>query len=63
MRSTTCRAAATVANADLMPALLAMFRRRWYDFVTLDEALADEAYEQPNDYAGDGGFSWLHRCR
>lgn len=48
-------------NADLMPELLAMFRRRGYTFVTLDEALADEAYRLPEDYVGRGGFSWIHR--
>jgi hypothetical protein len=31
-------------NSDLMPELLAMFRRRGYEFVTLDSALADDAY-------------------
>jgi len=48
-------------NADLMPDLLAMFRRRGYTFVSLDRALADEAYRLPDDYAGRGGFSWIHR--
>jgi peptidoglycan/xylan/chitin deacetylase (PgdA/CDA1 family) len=37
-------------NAELMPELLAMLRRRGYDFVTLDDALADAA-----------GLSWIHR--
>jgi hypothetical protein len=48
-------------NADLMPDLLAMFRRRGYTFVTLERALEDEAYRLPDDYAGRGGFSWIHR--
>jgi len=48
-------------NADLMPELLAMFRRRGYTFVTLDEALADDVYRLPEDYVGRGGFSWIHR--
>jgi peptidoglycan-N-acetylglucosamine deacetylase len=48
-------------NADLMPELIAMFRRRGYDFVTLDHALADAAYGLPEDYVGRGGFSWIHR--
>jgi hypothetical protein len=34
-------------NADLMPELLAMFRPRGYTFVTLEEALADEAEDCP----------------
>jgi peptidoglycan-N-acetylglucosamine deacetylase len=48
-------------NADLMPDLLAMFKRRGYTFITLAEALKDPAYAQPDNYVGRGGFSWLHR--
>ena len=48
-------------NADLMPDLLAMFRRRGYTFVTLERALEDEAYRLPDDHAARGGFSWIHR--
>jgi peptidoglycan/xylan/chitin deacetylase (PgdA/CDA1 family) len=48
-------------NADLMPQLLEMFRRRGYRFVSLEEALADPAYASVDGYAGRGGFSWIHR--
>ena len=48
-------------NSDLMPELLDMFRRRGYRFVSLDEALADDAYRLPEEYVGRGGFSWIHR--
>jgi len=48
-------------NADQMPALLAMFRRRGYRFVTLEEALRDPSYQSAEDYVGRNGFSWLHR--
>jgi peptidoglycan/xylan/chitin deacetylase (PgdA/CDA1 family) len=48
-------------NADLMPDLLAMFKRRGYTFVTLRDALADPAYSLPETYTGRGGFSWIHR--
>jgi peptidoglycan/xylan/chitin deacetylase (PgdA/CDA1 family) len=48
-------------NADLMPALLEMFRRRGYAFVSLDAALADPVYQSAEDYVGRGGFSWIHR--
>lgn len=48
-------------NADLMPELLDMFRRRGYRFVTLGEALADDTYRLPEEYVGRGGFSWIHR--
>ncbi len=52
---------ANAMNAELLPALLDMFRRRGYRFVTLDSALADPAYRSPEEYAGRNGFSWLHR--
>lgn len=52
---------ASELNADLMPDLLAMFRRRGYTFVPLEQALADAAYKLPEAYAGRGGFSWIHR--
>jgi glyoxylase-like metal-dependent hydrolase (beta-lactamase superfamily II)/peptidoglycan/xylan/chitin deacetylase (PgdA/CDA1 family) len=48
-------------NADLMPDLLGMFKRRGYTFVTLDQALADPAYRQEDGYVGRNGFSWIHR--
>jgi peptidoglycan/xylan/chitin deacetylase (PgdA/CDA1 family) len=52
---------ANALNADLMPELLDMFRRRGYDFVPLETALADAAYRLPEEYVGPGGFSWIHR--
>jgi len=41
--------------------LLAMYQQRNYAFISLEEALADEAYQSQDDYAGRGGISWLHR--
>lgn len=52
---------ANAMNAELMPELLGMFRRRGYRFVTLSTALADPAYRSPDEYAGRNGFSWIHR--
>ena len=52
---------ASQLNADQMPALLAMFRRRGYSFVTLGEALADPVYSLPDEVAVRGGWSWIHR--
>lgn len=52
---------ASQLNADLMPELIAMFRRRGYAFVTLDQALEDPAYQLSESYVGRGGFSWIHR--
>jgi peptidoglycan-N-acetylglucosamine deacetylase len=48
-------------NADLMPQLLDMFRRRGYTFVPLARALEDPAYELPDNYVGRDGNSWIHR--
>jgi peptidoglycan/xylan/chitin deacetylase (PgdA/CDA1 family) len=48
-------------NADVMPELLAMFKRRGYRIITLAEALKDPAYRSSEQYVGRGGFSWIHR--
>ena len=48
-------------NAATMSGLLAMFQTLGYGFVSLDTALRDPAYDLPNEYAGKGGFSWIHR--
>ena len=48
-------------NADTFDALAAMMRRRGYTFVSLDEALADEAYRSVDTYTGPAGITWLHR--
>lgn len=52
---------ASQLNADLMPELLAMMRRRGYTVVSLERALEDEAYGMAECYTGPGGFSWIHR--
>lgn len=52
---------ASQLNADTMPDLLAMFRRRGYRFVTLGEALRDPVYRLPEEAAVRGGWSWIHR--
>ncbi len=41
--------------------LLAMLERRGYEFVSLDEAMSDPAYAQPDGYTGEWGISWLQR--
>jgi len=41
--------------------LLAMLERRGYEFVTLEEAMSDPAYRQPDGYTGEWGISWLQR--
>jgi hypothetical protein len=52
---------ASELNAQMMPAILDMFRRRGYKFVSLGEALRDPVYQIPENYVGRGGFSWIHR--
>jgi len=52
---------ANALNADALPALLDRLRRRGYDFVRLDDALADPAYAHADGYRGRAGISWLHR--
>lgn len=48
-------------NAGSFDQLAAMLRRRGYAFVSLDRALADPTYRQPDRYTGPAGISWLHR--
>jgi peptidoglycan/xylan/chitin deacetylase (PgdA/CDA1 family) len=50
-------------NADALPEVLAILRKRGYRFITLDQALADDAYRTPDQYVGKNGPSWLHRWR
>jgi peptidoglycan/xylan/chitin deacetylase (PgdA/CDA1 family) len=52
---------ANFINSDYFDDLAAMFKRRGYRFVTLEDALKDDAYRMPDTYIGPGGFSWLHR--
>lgn len=52
---------ANALNADHFGDVIAMFRKRGYRFVTLDEALKDPAYSLPDKYVGPIGISWLQR--
>jgi beta-lactamase regulating signal transducer with metallopeptidase domain len=52
---------ANALNCAKFEDLAAMLRRRGYQFVTLDEATADPAYQQPDTYTGAWGISWLQR--
>lgn len=49
-------------NADRFEELAAMMKRRGYAFITLEEALKDPAYAEP-DALYKNGISWLHRWR
>ncbi len=46
-------------EADHAPELLALMRDRGYKFISLDDALVDSAYAQPDTYISDVGTSWL----
>lgn len=52
---------ANFINSDYFDDLAAMLKRRGYKFVTLEQALNDEAYRLPDTYVGPAGISWLHR--
>ena len=52
---------ANMLNGDHFPAVVEMMRRRGYQFVTLEDALKDDAYRHPDEYAGPVGISWLQR--
>jgi peptidoglycan/xylan/chitin deacetylase (PgdA/CDA1 family) len=51
---------ANALNADSFPRLAAVLKARGYRFVTLDEALRDEAFQRPDTYTGAWGISWLN---
>lgn len=48
-------------NADYFDKVAQMIRNRGYEFITLEEALRDEAYKSSDTFTGAGGISWLHR--
>ena len=48
-------------NADWFGELADRLSAIGYEFVTLDEALEDPAYESEDTYTGRGGITWLHR--
>lgn len=48
-------------NAEYFDRVAEMLKKRGYQFVTLEEALKDEAYRQPEEFKGKWGISWLTR--
>jgi peptidoglycan/xylan/chitin deacetylase (PgdA/CDA1 family) len=48
-------------NADMLDAVLTLFEKHGYRFVTLDQALQDPAYATADDYVGPEGLTWLER--
>lgn len=52
---------ANFINSDYFDDLAKMYKKRGYQFVTLEEALKDEAYKLPDNFVKRNGISWLHR--
>lgn len=50
-------------NSDYFNKVADLFKSKGYEFITLEKALQDEVYQEPETYIGKGGFSWLHRWR
>ena len=48
-------------NADYLPTILKALQARKYGFISLDEALKDEVYRQPEVYYKKWGVSWIYR--
>lgn len=48
-------------NADYFDDAARMLEKRGYQFITLEEALKDEAYKLPDTFTQKAGISWLHR--
>ena len=46
-------------EADHIGELLDVFRKRGYRFITLEDALSDQAYGLPDTYVGEEGTGWL----
>lgn len=52
---------ANFINSDYFDDVAEMHKKRGYEFITLDEALTDEAYKLPDTFVKRAGISWLHR--
>ncbi|GAB3329851.1 polysaccharide deacetylase family protein [Larkinella ripae] len=52
---------ANTINAAYMGELLNRLEQSGYTFISLEEALKDEAYRSKDGYVGKGGISWMHR--
>ncbi len=52
---------ANALNANHISDLLQMLTGKGYSFISLDEALTDEAYKSKDSFYKRGGISWIHR--
>ena len=48
-------------NSDYLDDIAKMLEKRNYKFITLQDALTDEAYKLPDTFVKRNGISWLHR--
>lgn len=48
-------------NADFLPTLVDSLAARGYEFISLEEAMKDEAYQQTDHYFKKWGVSWYYR--
>jgi len=52
---------ASLLNSDCVDLLASMFEQNHYEFVTMNEALRDKAYQTPVTVYGIWGISWIDR--
>jgi len=52
---------ANALNADYFDELARMMKKRGYAFISLNEALRDEAYDSADTYTGAESLNWLAR--
>jgi peptidoglycan/xylan/chitin deacetylase (PgdA/CDA1 family) len=50
-------------NMETLDELLGILERRGYQFIPIDDALADPAYQTPDRFVGTAGISWIDRWR
>ena len=48
-------------NAEHFGEMIAMMKKRGYDFISLDQALKDPAYKSKDEFVGRSGTSWIQR--
>ncbi|MBK6265664.1 polysaccharide deacetylase family protein [Marivirga sp. S37H4] len=48
-------------NADYLPEIIQILKKKNYSFINLEEALSDPVYQQPDTYYKKWGVSWLYR--
>lgn len=52
---------ANTLNSEYFDDLTGLLKKRGYTFISLIEALEDDAYRSPDRYIGPAGITWLHR--